>query len=230
MEPYQFAQQDMSLTADKSHDLMWVTYRWMSLGLALTGMVALFVSESPAAVHFIFANSFVFFGLMIAELGLVVAFSAVATRASSAATAAMFLGYAALNGVTLSVIFLAYTQSSIAQTFFITAGTFGALSLFGATTKKDLSAVGQFMYFGLIGLVIATVVNIFWANSVLYWMTTYLGVLIFAGLTAYDTQKLKALYASRGDAGNLPLQGALILYLDFINMFLFLLRLFGRRR
>ena len=230
MESYRIADRDLSSTADKSHDLLWVAYRWMSLGLALTGLVAFFISESPSATHFILGNRMVFFGLLFAELGMVIAFSAAAARVTAATAALMFLSYAALNGLTLSVIFLAYTQASLAETFFVTAGTFGALSLYGATTKRDLGPVGQFMSFGLIGLVIATVVNIFWANSVLYWATTYIGVFIFAGLTAYDTQKLKALFAARGEGQNLPLQGALILYLDFVNMFLFLLRLFGRRR
>lgn len=231
MDSYQqYANRDLSSTQDKSHDLMWVTYRWMSLGLALTGMVAFFVSQSPAAQQLVFGNRIVFYGLLIAEFGMVLAFNSVARRASAAATVAMFLSYAALNGVTLSVIFMAYTQGSIAQTFFITAGTFGALSLFGATTKRNLAPLGQFMTFGLIGIVIASLVNLFWMNSGLQWAITYIGVLVFAGLTAWDTQKLQQLFAARGGAQNLPVVGALLLYLDFINMFLFLLRLFGRRR
>ena len=231
MDSYQqYANRDLSSTADKSHDLMWVTYRWMSLGLALTGMVAFLVANSPAATSLIFGNRMLFYVLLFAELGVVMAFTPVVQRVSTAAAVAMFLGYAALNGVTLSVIFLAYTQGSIAQTFFITGGTFGALSLYGSTTKRDLSPIGRFMMFGLIGILIASVVNIFWANSALYWVTTYLGVLVFAGLTAYDTQKLQAMFQARGGARNLPLIGALILYLDFVNMFLFMLRIFGRRR
>ena len=231
MDSYQqYANRDLSSTADKSHDLMWVTYRWMSLGLALTGMVAFLVANSPAATSLIFGNRMLFYVLLFAELGVVMAFTPVVQRVSTPAAVAMFLGYAALNGVTLSVIFLAYTQGSIAQTFFITGGTFGALSLYGSTTKRDLSPIGRFMMFGLIGILIASVVNIFWANSALYWVTTYLGVLVFAGLTAYDTQKLQAMFQTRGGARNLPLIGALILYLDFVNMFLFMLRIFGRRR
>jgi len=231
MDSYQqYANRDLSSTQDKSHDLMWVTYRWMSLGLALTGMVSFFVSQSPAAIHLIFGNRILFYALLFAELGVVMAFTPVVQRVSTAAAVAMFLFYAALNGVTLSAIFLAYTQASLAQTFLITAGTFGALSLYGSTTKRDLSAMGRFMMFGLIGLVIASLVNLFWANSALYWITTYVGVLVFAGLTAWDTQKLQTMFAARGGAQNLPLIGALILYLDFVNMFLFLLRLFGRRR
>jgi FtsH-binding integral membrane protein len=220
-----------ALTVDAVNAFMWRVYRWMSLGLAATGLVAMLIADSPQALSVIFGNSLLFGGLVVGELGLVIAFTAVARRVSAGAAAAMFFSYAALNGVTLAAIFLAYTHESIAQAFFITAGTFAVLSVFGATTKRDLSAMGRFMFVGLIGLVIATLVNIFWNNSALYWVTTYAGVLIFAGLTAYDTQKLRQMFVlGGGDQENLSLQGALIFYLDFINLFLLLLRLFGRRR
>ena len=159
-----------------------------------------------------------------------IAFGAVARRVSTAVAAALFFAYAALTGVTFSTIFLVYTSSSIASTFFITAGTFAGLSIFGVVTKRDLSAVGRFAVFALIGLILASVVNIFTQSTGLSWIITYAGVLIFAGLTAYDTQRLKVLFASGEGQANLPLLGALTLYLDFINMFLFLLRLFGNRR
>ena len=144
-----------------------------------------------------------------------------------------FLAYSFLNGLTLSVVFLAYTKSSIASTFFVTAGTFAAMSLYGYFTKKDLSSWGNLFFMALIGLIIATIVNVFWANTTLYWVTTYAGVLIFVGLTAYDTNRIKQMLANQEvneGTQKLALLGALTLYLDFINMFLYLLRIFGDRR
>jgi uncharacterized protein len=217
-------------TGSRAAEFLWTTYRWMSAGLGVTGLVAMLVAGSPAAIGWITGSKLTFFGLLIAELAMVVAFTPVAMRASSAVAALMFLAYSALNGLTLSVVFLAYTQASIAQVFFVTAGAFAGLSLYGAVTKRDLAPVGRFMFMGLIGVLIASVVNIWLAQPAIYWITSYAGVLIFAGLTAWDTQKLKAMYAERGDAGNLALRGALILYLDFVNLFLFMLRIFGQRR
>lgn len=208
-------------------------YFFMSLGLATTGLVALAVASSPAALNFVFGNPIVFMGLMIAELLLVVAFAPVAARASAGAATAMFFGYAALSGVTFAAIFLRYTMGSIGGTFLITGGMFASLSAYGALTKRDLSSVGSFAMMGLVGLIIASVVNIFLNSSMLYWLTTFMGVLVFTGLTAYDTAKVKALGASVDGAQAVTkaaLQGALILYLDFINLFLMLLRLFGGRR
>jgi uncharacterized protein len=210
-------------------DMLWVTYRWMSLGLAVTGVVAMLLAASPGTVEALVTNKILFYGVMIAQLGMVIAFNPVAARASTPVAAAMFLAYSALTGVTFSTLFLVYTRESIASTFFITAGTFAGLSVYGVTTKRDLSPMGRFLFFAVIGLVIASIVNIFVASSGLYWLTTFAGILIFAGLTAYDTQMLKELFASGAGGRNLPLIGALKLYLDFINMFLFLLRLFGRR-
>jgi FtsH-binding integral membrane protein len=215
---------------ESANDILWVTYRWMSLGLAITGAVALLVAHSPAAVELLLANRALFIGLMIAQLGLVIAFSTLVTRVSTAAAAGMFFGYAALTGVTFSTLFLVFTSASIASTFFITAGTFAGLSAYGAVTKRDLSAVGRFALFALIGLIIASVVNIFMASSTLMWLTTFGGIVIFAALTAYDTQQIKAMFRAEGYASNLALRGALKLYLDFVNMFLFLLNLTGRRR
>jgi FtsH-binding integral membrane protein len=230
MERYESALRPMAgvPAAASANDILWVTYRWMSLGLAITGLVAWLVASSPGAVGFLVTNPVVFYGLMFAQLGLVFAFNPVAARASTPVAASMFFVYSALTGITFSSLFLVYTRASIASTFFVTAGSFAGLSVYGAVTKRDLSPIGRFLFFAVIGLLIATVVNIFVASSGLYWVTTFGGLLIFAGLTAYDTQALKRLYAMGGHR-NLALIGALKLYLDFINMFLFLLRIFGRR-
>jgi FtsH-binding integral membrane protein len=211
-------------------DALWASYRWMAGGLGVTGVVAMLVASSPAALDIILGNRLVFYVLLFAQLGLVFAFNSVAVRASTAAVAAMFFAYAALTGTTLSVIFLVYTASSIASVFFVTAGAFAGLSVVGLVTKRDLSAVGRFAIFALIGLILASLVNIFVASSGFNFLISIAGVLIFAALTAYDTQKLKQLFASGEVHANMPLVGALMLYLDFINMFLFLLRLFGSRR
>jgi hypothetical protein len=208
-------------------------YLYMSVGLAVTGVVAMAVFSSPAARQLVFGNPLVFYGLLIAELALVWAFVPVAARVSAGAAAAMFFGYAALSGVTFSVIFLRYTAGSIGGTFVISGGMFAALSAYGAVTRRDLSSIGSFCFMGLVGLIIASIVNIFLASPLLYWLTTFVGVIVFTGLTAYDTAKLKELGAQglEGEAhAKGALQGALILYLDFINLFLMLLRLFGRRR
>lgn len=211
-------------------DALWTTYRWMAAGLGVTGLVAMLVASSPAALSILFGNRILFYVLLFAQLGLVMAFNTVAARASTAAVAAMFFAYAALTGTTLSVIFLVYTMSSIASVFFVTAGAFAGLSVVGLVTKRDLSGVGRFALFALFGLILASIVNIFLASSGLGFLISVVGVLLFAALTAYDTQKLKNLFASGEVHANMPLVGALVLYLDFINMFLFLLRLFGRRR
>jgi FtsH-binding integral membrane protein len=211
-------------------DALWVTYRWMTLGLATTGVVALGVAHSPVLVEALLQNRILFYGMMFAQIGLVIAFSSLAFRVSTGAAALMFFAYAALTGVTFSTLFLVYTASSIAGTFFVTAGAFAGLSAFGAATKRDLSAVGRFALFAIIGVILASLVNMFLRSSGLDWLITVVGVVLFAGLTAYDTQRLKALFRSSGTGANLPLVGALTLYLDFINMFLFLLRILGDRR
>ena len=211
------------------NDALWTTYRWMTLGLGVTGLVALGVASSPAAIGLILSSPFIFYGLLITQLGLVFAFSAAARRASTPVVAAMFLVYAALTGLTFSTLFLVYTASSIAAVFFITAGAFAGLSAVGYFTKTDLSAIGRFAIFALIGIIIASVVNLFLQSSGLQWLVSVVGVLLFGALTAYDTQKLKEVFASGEAHANMPLVGALTLYLDFVNMFLFLLRLFGGR-
>jgi FtsH-binding integral membrane protein len=219
-----------SRDSTSASDALWVTYRWMTLGLATTGVVALAVAHSPGALRLLLANRMAFLVLLFGQLGLVMALSAVATRVSTAVAAFMFFAYAALTGVTFSVLFLVYTASSIAATFFVTAGAFAGLSFFGFVTKRDLSAIGRFGIFALFGVIIASVVNMFLRSSGLDWLITLVGVVLFAGLTAYDTQRLKDLFQRGETHANLPLVGALRLYLDFINMFLFLLRILGGRR
>ncbi len=209
-------------------------YGWMSAGLALTGAIAYAVAGSEELVRAIVLNRLVFWGLILAELALVWILSAAVQKMPVALASGMFLAYAALNGLTLSVIFLVYTSGSIALTFFVTGGTFFAMCLYGATTKRDLTSMGNLMFMALIGLILASVANWFFQNPALYWITTYAGVAIFVGLTAYDAQKVKQMSQSLEEGsegeGKAAITGALALYLDFINLFLFLLRIFGRRR
>mgnify|MGYP004443127797 CR=1 FL=1 len=210
-------------------------YIWMALALAMTGLTAATVATQPQIVAAIFGNQLLFWGLILAELGLVIFLSARIHAISFATAGIAFATYAILKGVTLSGIFLVYTAASLAQTFFVTAGTFAAMAAVGLFIKKDLSAVGRFFYMALLGLIIATVVNIFWQNSMLMSICNYAGVLIFTGLTAYDTQKIKNMLTQMGDRRDesvmkLALLGSLTLYLDFINLFLYLLRFFGDRR
>lgn len=208
-------------------------YNWMALALVLTGIVAYIVSESPQLIQAIFGNSILFYGLILGELGLVIYLSARVHKLSSSTAIILFLLYSALNGLTLSFVFLVYTSASITSTFLITAGTFGAMSLYGYYTKRDLTKIGSLLFMALIGLIVASVVNIFLNNPMMYWIITYAGVLIFVGLTAYDTQKLKriAIQGFQNDESmeKSAILGALSLYLDFINLFLYLLRIFGSR-
>ncbi len=216
------------------NDFVRSVYNWMAIGLAVTGFLAYYVANSPALVQLIFENRLIFFGLIIGELGLVIAISAAINRMSAGTATSLFVLYSALNGVTLSFIFLLYTQASIISTFFICAGTFAACSIYGWTTKKDLTSMGGFFRMGLIGIIIASLVNMFIQSSALHYVISYIGVLVFVGLTAYDTQKLKnmALTQPAGLDGSVTrkatILGALTLYLDFINLFLFLLRIFGQ--
>ena len=210
------------------------TYMWMTGGLCLTAIIALALSQSVSA-EWLLANSMVWIGFVIAELALVVIISAAINRLSPAVATALFLAYAALNGVTLSFIFLAYTTTSITAAFFVTAGMFGITSLYGYTTKRDLTGIGSIAIMALIGLILASIVNMFLASSGLYWLITYAGVIIFVALTAYDTQKIKRWSQRVAPSDTITIQrlgilGALTLYLDFINLFLFILRIMGRRR
>jgi hypothetical protein len=224
------SQRGFAVSRESPSDLLWVTYRWMTLGLAATGLVAMGVAHSPAALELLLGNRILFYALLFGQLGLVFALSSRAARVSTPVAALMFFAYAALTGVTFSTLFLVYTAASIAGTFFVTAGTFAALSFYGTVTKRDLSAIGRFGFFALIGIIFASLVNMFLHNSGLEWVITCVGVLLFAGLTAYDTQRLRDLFQRSEASANLPLVGALTLYLDFINMFLFLLRILGDRR
>ena len=203
-------------------------YRWMAAGLALTGLVAYGVAETPALQQIIFGNQILFFGLLIGELAMVWTFSSVVRRASFGTAAAMFLAYCALSGVTFSIYFLVYTRESIASTFFITGGAFAAMSAYGTLTKKDLSGWGPFLMMGLIGVILASIVNIFFRSDALNFVVSCMGVVVFTGLTAFHAQKIRS-WAAVGD-DQLALHGALALYLDFVNLFISLLRLFGRRR
>jgi FtsH-binding integral membrane protein len=212
------------------------TYNWMALGLALTGLVAYYIANSPQLLQIIFGNRLIFYGLIIGELALVFTISARVNKMKASTATGLFLFYAALNGATLSVIFLLYAKSSIASTFFICAGTFVATSIYGMTTKRDLSGLGNFLFMGLIGVIIATVVNIFLKSPAVATIVSYIGVLVFVGLTAYDTQHLKNMAMTQPaglDAGVVrkgAILGALKLYLDFINMFIFMLHIFGGSR
>ncbi|OGW72713.1 MAG: hypothetical protein A2Y02_00560 [Omnitrophica bacterium GWA2_52_12] len=203
-------------------------YQWMAIGLAITGFVAYSVSGNYALMRALSGGTF--FILMIAEFGLVMWLSSQAMKLSPSTALTGFLVYSALNGLTFAYLFIVYTHTSIATTFLITAATFAGVSVFGATTKTDLSSMRSFFVMGLIGLLVATVVNMFLRSPALDWLLSYLGVGLFIGLTAYDTQKLKMMQERGFGSPQMAVMGALMLYLDFINMFLFLLRLFGRRK
>jgi FtsH-binding integral membrane protein len=210
-------------------------YNWMAIGLGLTGVVAFYVSNSETLLKLIFGNQFIFFGLIIGELVLVFSISARVHKMQASTATSLFVLYATLNGATLSAIFLIYTRSSITSTFFICAATFIVSSIYGMVTKRDLTSMGQFMFMGLIGIVIASVVNLFVRSSGMSLIVSYIGVVVFVGLTAYDTQKLRTLALSQPDgldSGTVrkgAILGALTLYLDFINLFLMLLRILGNR-
>lgn len=208
-------------------------YNWMAIGLAITGFVAYLVSEFIDP-YFFAKYIFVFYGLLIFELIFVFALSWAINKIPAIIAILGFFFYAFLNGLTMSVVFMVYTSASVYMTFFVCAGMFAGMSIFGYITKIDLSRFGSFLYMGLIGVVLGSVVNLFWANSTLYWLITYVGIFVFVGLTAYDTQQIKRM-AQEVDAGSEEgkkgaIMGALKLYLDFINLFLLLLRLMGSRR
>jgi FtsH-binding integral membrane protein len=217
--------------AERVSAFLWKVYGWMAIGLGLTAVVAYAVAASPDVMRVLVYNRVVFFGLVIAELALVFWLSARATSMAPGQAAGLFALYSALNGVTLSVVLLAYTGESVATTFVVTAGMFGALALFGSTTKRSLAGVGQFFMMGLVGLVLASIVGMFWHNDALQFLISVVGVIVFTGLTAWDAQRLKqmALALPDGQVASYAIVGALSLYLDFINLFLMLLRFTGRR-
>ncbi len=208
-------------------------YTWMTLGLALTATVGYYAAESTVLQNILFSNGFVVIGLILAQLGIVFGLSAGINRLSGSAATGLFILYSALTGLTFSAIFLVYTYTSIASTFFVTAGTFAAMSVFGYTTKRDLTKFGSIAFMGLIGIILASVVNMFMQNSMLELGISAIGVLLFTGLTAYDAQRIKemALMATDGESeAKVSVMGALSLYLDFINLFLMLLRFLGVSR
>ena len=207
-------------------------YGWMGVGLALTALTALFVASSPALVMAIATNRLAFWALVIAQLGIVLVLSARVQRLAASTAAMLFVAYSALTGVTISFVLLAYTGESVASTFLVTAGMFGATALYGSTTRRSLAGFGQFLFMGLIGVLLASLVGVFWHNNGLQFMISLVGVVVFTGLAAYDAQRLKqmALALPMGQTGSFAIVGALALYLDFINLFLFLLRFLGNRR
>jgi len=214
----------------KQNALIRQVYTWMGIGLAITAFMALTTLSSPAILEAVLGNKLVFYGLMIGELALVFILSGAINKLSAATATLIFITYSALNGITLSVVAMVYTSSSITSTFVTTAGMFGAMSAYGYMTKRDLTSWGSFLFMGLIGVVIASVVNIFVGSSAVSWIISGIGVIVFTGLTAYDTWKIKEM-AVQGTEGRKPaILGALTLYLDFINLFLMLLRFTGNRR
>ncbi len=206
-------------------------YLKMTLALIVTALTALWASSSYGYLSFFMNNTWLMWVLVAAELGLVIGISAGINKLSSGVASALFYLFAVVNGLMLCTIFLAYSPAAITKTFFITAGTFGAMSVYGYFTSNDLSRIGSFLFMALIGLIIASVVNIFLHSSTLDWVVSIAGVLIFIGLTAWDTQQIKrmAMAAPAEAVGRLATIGALSLYLDFINLFLYLLRIFGNR-
>jgi uncharacterized protein len=209
-------------------------YGWMCLALFITGAMAMYTATSETLIDFVFGSRITFFGLIILQFIAVGSLAGAIHRMSANTAIMIFILYSLVNGLTLSGIFFVYTSESIASTFFITAGTFGIMSFYGYTTKSDLSKWGNLLFMGLIGLIIASIANFFMKSTMLYWVTTYIGVIIFVGLTAYDTQKIKNanVIGNEGteDDSKEAIMGALTLYLDFINLFLYLLRIFGRKK
>lgn len=226
---------DTNISKTAQSTLMRSVYTWMTLALAITGLTAMYMAKSLTVINMMMQNSMLFWGVLIAEVVLVMYMSARINKISFTTATLLFIAYSILNGVTLSILFLIYTASSIATTFFVTAGTFGAMALFGYVTKKDLTRIGSLCIMGVIGLIIASVVNMFLHNTMMDMIISYVGVLLFVGLTAYDAQKIKHLLSGDDIEVNestqkIALLGALTLYLDFINLFIYLLRILGDRK
>jgi FtsH-binding integral membrane protein len=218
--------------AERVTTFLRAVYGWMCAGLAITALTASFIAASPSLVVSIRTNQPVFWGLMIAQLGIVFYLSARVQRLAPSTAALLFILYSALTGVTLSFVLLAYTGESVATTFVVTAGMFGALAMYGTVTARNLQGFGQFLFMGLIGVVLASIVGMFWHSDALQFVISFIGVIVFTGLAAYDAQRLKAMALAMpaGQTGSYAIVGALALYLDFINLFLFLLRFMGNRR
>ncbi len=213
--------------------LMRKVYVWMTLALVITGITAYIVSHNESILMTLYSTPALMWGMVIGELVLVFVISGMIQRLSLTVATLLFVLYSAVNGVTLAPILMIYTGASVAKVFFITAGTFAAMAFFGYTTKKDLSSMGKLLFMALIGLIIATIVNLFMKSSGLEMILSYAGVIIFVGLTAWDTQKIKNMLATcpepTEEAQKIALLGSLSLYLDFINLFIYLLRIFGSR-
>ena len=207
-------------------------YGWMCGGLAITALSASIIASSPAFVYAVATNRLLFWGLMIAQLGIVFVLSARVQQLAASTAGLLFVAYSALTGVTISFVLLAYTGESVATTFLVTAGMFGAMAAYGTTTQRSLAGFGQFLFMGVIGVVLASIVGMFWHSDALQFVISFIGVIVFTGLAAYDAQRLKAMALSMptGHTGSYAIVGALALYLDFINLFLFLLRFTGNRR
>ncbi len=218
--------------AERINGFLRGVYGWMAAGLGITAVTAWIVAASPLLIQAIVTNRLLFWGLVIAQFGIVIALSARVHKLAPATAAMLFVAYSMITGVTISFVLLAFTGASVASTFVVTAGMFGALALYGTTTRRDLTGVGSLMFMGLIGIVIASIVGIFWQSSALQFVISFIGVIVFTGLTAYDAQRLKAMALAMPGAGSGSYQivGALALYLDFINLFLVLLRFTGNRR
>jgi len=225
-----------SATADRTRSLLRNVYLWMTGGLALTAVVALGVASNTDIIRAILSSRFLFIGLLVAEIGLVWFLSARIAKLSPVAATAAFAAYAVLNGVTLSLILLVYTAASLATALFITAGTFAGMSVYATVTRRDLAKVGTYLVYGLWGIILASLVNLFLKSPVVDWIVSYVGVAVFLGLTAYDTQVIRRWSQQAGDSLSeadyirFSILGALKLYLDFVNLFLFFLRIFGRRK
>ena len=229
-EPSRFG--SPSLIADQTTAFLNAVYGWMCFGLVVTAAAAWFTASSPTLVRTILANGPLFWGLAFVQLAIVFVLSARVQQLSSTTAATMFIAYSALTGLTLSFVLLAYTGESIATTFVVSGGTFAGLAIYGTTTKRSLSGLGQFLFMGLIGVVLASIVGIFWHSDALQFVLSFVGVIVFAGLTAYDAQRLAVMSreAPSDDVSSYAIVGALALYLDFTNLFLFLLRFSGNRR
>jgi FtsH-binding integral membrane protein len=232
MRPASTFRTAVDVPAERVTTFLQKVYGWMFVGLAITAFVAFAVASSPTLLRYVLTNPFLYIGLIVVELGLVFYLSAKVETLAPNIAMTLFILYSALNGVTFSFVLLVYTGKSIATTFFVTAGMFGALALYGSTTKRSLAGVGQFFFMGLIGLLLASIVGMFWHNDTLQFLIATIGVLVFTGLTAWDAQRLKLMAATvpEGRSTSYAVVGALALYLNFINLFLMLLRLLGGRR
>jgi uncharacterized protein len=224
-----------NVVVDESIERSFITkvYGWMTLALAITGLVAIATASNPEILAAVFGTPLLF-GVIIGQLVLVVVLSAAIRKLSASVATGLFIVYSALTGLTFAMLFLVYTGESIGQVFFITAGTFGLVSAYGYVTKRDLTSIGNLAFMALIGIILASIVNIFLNSDTLYWILTIVGVIVFVGLIAYDTQRIKRMAYGVTEDGEMQRKaaviGALALYLDFINLFIRLLRLFGKRR